>query len=173
MELEYIQINENWKKDKFNREFRKNYKGYLHPYGSRLKKHMLGVRSKYFAIVCEEEVLGFTRIEDISRWIDEQYCSDIWCIKEILIYKEHRHKGLAKAFITYLRDHYRVFAIHMTKSRAYELLEFHAEIGFVSIQDHPQDKGMVFVFSELAFEEWKKRQASAANDNWYEVKVAV
>lgn len=162
MSLEFNLITENWKKNMWNKKFRKDYEGKLRSYGKRLMKHMLNSNNKYITISNNGFNFGFAKIDNVSDMVVTKFTDQIWCIEEIYINEEYRHKGYAKELIKHLRDNYHAYMIYMQRDRAMRLIDFHNSIGFSIIGDHPTYVDMVHVCYDPSF---INTSTIASNDN--------
>lgn len=162
MSLKFNLVTENWKKNMWNRKFRKDYRGKLRAYGKRLMKHMLDSNKKYVTISNDGVEMGFARIDKMRNMVITSFTDEIWCIEEIYIKEEYRHMGYARELITHLRDNYHAYIIYMQRDRAMRLVNFHNNIGFSIISDHPTYVDMVNVCYDPSF---INTSTIASNDN--------
>ncbi len=162
MNIEFKIVNENWKKNIWNKKFRRAYSGKLRAYGNSAKRHMFNENSKYITISKNGNECGFARIRDVSKCVKTFFTKEIWCIEEIFVEEEFRHLGLAKELIRYLRENHKAYMIYMQKHRAERLVDFHESIGFSEIIPHHTYVDMVHVGYNPFF---SIDQALASNDN--------
>jgi len=162
MEFEFKLVNEDWKKKIWNKRFRNAYRGKLIAYGRRTKRQMLSENNKYITIGVDGVEYGFARIQNMSSFATLSYSREVWCIEELFIRPQFRHQGCARALICHLRENYYAYVIYMQKRRALKLIDFHTEIGFSVICDHPLYLDMVDVCFDPTF---AVRPNIASNDN--------
>lgn len=162
MSFEFKLVQENWKKDIWNKKFRNNYYGKLRAYGSSLRRSMLSRNNKYITMNKNGTDCGFARISNQSRFVQTFFTDEIWCIEEIYIEPKFRHQGCAEALICHLRENYNAYMIYMQKNRAERLVEFHENIGFSEILPHHSFVDMVHVCYNPYF---SMNETLVSNDN--------
>ena len=162
MEYDFKIVSENWKKNRWNKKFHNHYEGKMRAYGSSAKRFMFGDNCKYITIGKDGVEYGFARIENHSRYVKTFFTNEIWCIEEIFIEPQFRHKGCGKALICHLRENYNAYMIYMQKPRAARLVNFHESIGFSEILLHHTYSDMVHVCYNPLF---SIEETLASNDN--------